>query len=241
MFANNDMDNMIARLSELETGQVSDVLDEAGLSDHAIDSELRPLDSHAPFAGRAICVRGMSIVNGAHSPPALPADTLESVCEKSSVLFIDSGGFSSGAVIGGFVAYSLQREQCRGLITNGAIRDADEIRGYGFPCYARRVVPNNGARRWRLIERDSPVFMPSVTGGSVRVRPGDLVLADGDGIVVIPLEFSEQIIEDAEELARIERRIAEELQAGGSRADVFKRNPRFKHIRAAVSGEDMGS
>jgi regulator of RNase E activity RraA len=65
----------------------------------------------------------------------------------------------------------------------------------------------------------------------VLVRPGDLILADGDGVVVIPREVAEQIIADSEELARIEQRIGRELRAGADRRDVFENNPRFGHIR----------
>ncbi|MCE7029464.1 RraA family protein [Jiella avicenniae] len=226
-----DTKALLARLGALETGQVSDVLDEAGLPNHVLHPSIAGLKPHQPVAGIAACVRGEAALKAAHAAPGLPADTLESVCSSGTVLFIDSGGFTEGAVIGGFVAYSLQREGCAAIVTNGAVRDADEIRGYGIPCYSGRVVPNNGARRWRLVEKDVAVQMPALAGGSLAVRPGDMVLIDADGVVVIPRDVAEQIIGDAEELARIEAKIGSELKAGGVRADVFKKNPRFDHIR----------
>lgn len=226
-------DPLVERLERLETGQVSDVLDDAGLPHHALASHLAPLAPGRRFAGRAACVAGEAIVQTVHPRPSVPADALEQVVGPDTVLVIATAGFTGGACIGGFVAYSLKREGCRGMITDGAIRDADEIRELDFPVYAAAVTPINGARRWRLTAMDAEVAMPGQGGTSVRIRPGDLILADGDGIVVVPAEVAEQIIADSEELMRIERRIGEGLRAGGRRPDVFKANPRFAHVRKA--------
>lgn len=222
---------LVERLADLESGQVSDVLDEAGLPFHALDSSLTSLLPGQRFAGRAACARGASLVK-APASPALPANALENIATEGTVLLIETGGYRGGAVLGGFVAFSLQRAGCRGIITDGAVRDADEIRALGLPCVTAAVTPVNGARRWGLREIGTPITLPG-QAGMVRVAPGDLVLADGDGIVVVPLQIAETIIEDAEVLKRIEKTIDRELRDGGSRADVFERNPRFTHIRPA--------
>ncbi len=164
-------------------------------------------------------------------PPALPADILEQAVGIDSILVIGTGGFSAGTVLGGFVAYSLQREGCRGVVTDGAIRDADEIRGLDFPVVCASINPINGARRWRLTKCGAPVPLPGQTTVPVLVRPLDLILADADGVVVVPAEVAEQVIADSEELLRIERQIGRELRAGARRVDAFKNNPRFAHIR----------
>ena len=226
-------DPLLDRLRNLETGQVSDVLDEAGLPNHALASALVPLAPGQRFAGRAACLRGERNVAGRAQAPAVPADTFERVAKPGTVVVIEAGGFQGGALLGGFVALSLQRGGCVGLVTDGAIRDADEIRDLGFPCVVGAVTPINGARRWRLTEADVSVCLPGQADGPVRVSPGDYILADGDGVVAIPAGVAEQIIADAEELQRIERRIGEEMRAGGSRTAVFKANPRFDHVRPA--------
>lgn len=113
------------------------------------------------------------------------------------------------------------------------MRDADEIRGLGFPVFSAAVTPINASRRWRLTEADATIRLPGQSGLPVAVAPGDLILADADGVVVVPAAAAEQVIADAEELQRIEARIGEALRAGGRRAEVFKANPRFAHIRRA--------
>jgi 4-hydroxy-4-methyl-2-oxoglutarate aldolase len=224
-------DPLVARLAKLDTGQVSDVLDEAGLANQVVASVLVPLKPQTRFAGRAACVSGEPIISTLHGPPPLPADILEQVVGVDRILVIGVGGFSAGSVLGGFVAYSLQREGCRGVITDGAIRDAEEIRGLDFPVVCASVNPINGARRWRLTKYDVPVSLPGQTGAPVLVRPLDLILADADGVVVVPAEVAEQVIADSEELLRIEQQIGRELRGGARRVDAFNNNPRFKHIR----------
>ncbi|MBZ0146674.1 MAG: hypothetical protein K8F62_03905, partial [Pseudorhodoplanes sp.] len=118
------------------------------------------------------------------------------------------------------------------MVTDGAVRDADEIRELGFPVIAAAITPTNGARRWRLVEADRPVTLPGHERGVVTVSPGDFVLADGDGVVVIPLQHAGQVIADAEELQRIEREIGKGLRAGGQRNELLKDKPRFAHIRS---------
>lgn len=224
-------DDLLARLAKLETGQVSDVLDEAGLPGHALSSALAPLAVGSRFAGYAVCARGEAITQGRHARPAMPGAALEAAMRPNGVLVIDSGGFGRGALFGGFVAFSLQRAGCVAIVTDGPVRDADEIRGLGLPVVAGGVTPVNGSRRWQWTDVDVTVSLPGQEGRPVPVAPGDLVLADGDGVVFIPAAAAVQVIEDAERLAEIEREIGRGLRDGGTREEVFKRNPRFAHVR----------
>jgi len=227
----NGENTLVKRLASLETGQVSDVLDEAGLPNQVLTSALLSLKSGQRFAGRAVCVSGEPLINSAHMPAALPSETLEEMAKPDTVFVIGTGGFASGTVLGGFVAYSLQREGVRGVLTDGAIRDADETRGLDFPVIYASINPINGARRWRITKRDVPVSLPGQTSAPVTINPGDFILADGDGVVVVPAAVAEQIIADSEQLALIEKKIGSELRSGGTRVQVFANNPRFKHIR----------
>jgi 4-hydroxy-4-methyl-2-oxoglutarate aldolase len=225
---------LLERLGRLETGQVSDVLDEAGLPHHALDGSLRPLQPGDGFVGRALCVRGEPRVAGRHAEAGLSVDAIEAAVGAGSVVVFDSGGFVAGACLGGFVAYSLQRRGCRGLVVDGALRDADEIRRLGLPTFSRAITPVNGSRRWLVREIGGSIALRGTSGVPVTIHTGDLLRADGDGIVVIPARVATMVIEDAETLAEIECRIDAEMRAGAERAAAFARNPRFDHIRKAM-------
>ena len=228
-------DPLLERLSRLDSGQVSDVLDEAGLPNHALSSQIAPVYAVARLVGRAACVRGEPIVTGQHAPKALPTEALEELIRPGSILVIATAGFLVAATVGGIVSRSLQQRGCAGLITDGVVRDVDEIRDLGFPIFAAGVSPLNASRRWRFVEADVALSLPGQTGASIVVQPGDLILGDRDGTVIVPEAIATQIIEDAEELRRIEGKIADDLRSGISRAEAFKRNSRFAHVRSGLS------
>jgi 4-hydroxy-4-methyl-2-oxoglutarate aldolase len=90
-------DPLVSRLATLETGQVSDVLDEAGLPNQVLSATLASLTPGSKFAGRAACVAGEPIITASHTPPVLPADVLEQVVGPDTVLVIGTGGFAAGS------------------------------------------------------------------------------------------------------------------------------------------------
>lgn len=132
---------LLERLTALETGQLSDVLDEAGLSNHALSSDLRPLDETRPMVGIAVCARGEPIVR-TQEPRGrrLEVDALDKAITPGAVLLIETGGYHAGSCVGGLMAYSLRRGGCRGLVVDGAVRDAAEIRERGLATWCRGVT-----------------------------------------------------------------------------------------------------
>ena len=225
---------LVDRLGRLETGQVSDVLAEAGLPDQALSAEIRPTGRSVSFSGVAMCARGRLHTRTRREVPSLPNTVLDSSVFPGAVVMIDTGGFVGGACLGGLVAASLQRNGAVAVVSDGAVRDVRGIDALGLPAFARAATPVAGARRWGLVAIGEPISLPGQTAASVIVQPGDLVLGDPDGVIVIPRNCARSVVEDAEEVGRIEARMAEALQAGRPRVEVFKENPRFDHVRPAA-------
>lgn len=226
-----DGDALVERLGRLETSQVSDILDEAGLPNQVLAALPVRLGRRGAVAGRAACTAGEPVVVTRHAPPPLPADALERVAGPGTILLIATGGFTVGGCLGGFIAASLGRQGCRAIVTDGAVRDSEEIDGIGLPVHAAAATPINSARRWRLARTGAPVLMPGRAGMPVTIAPGDLILADADGVLAIPSYAAETIVAQAETLAAIERRIRRAMAEGQSRAEAFAANPRFDHVR----------
>ena len=225
---------LIARLAKLEAAGFSDVLDEMGYPGQVLASDLRPLDAERRLAGIALCVRGENRVVTQTPVPLeqqLSPYELERQMRPGLVAVIDAGGQNVGATIGGFVATSLKSNGCQGLVTNGGVRDSREIVAVGLPTFCRFVTPVNASRRWSIAEVGQPVHLPGIGGGTVAVRPGDYLLGDADGVVVIPAEIVVLAIEAAETLDAIERTITQGIRDGGTREQLFKLHPRFAHIR----------
>jgi regulator of RNase E activity RraA len=225
---------LILRLAKLETAGFSDVLDEMGYPNQVLASTLRPLDPGSRMAGSAFCVRGENrVVTQSAAPPErqISPYELERRMEPGLVAVIDAGGHSVGATIGGFIVTSLKANGCRGIVTDGGVRDSREIVEVGLPTFCAFVTPVNASRRWSIVEVGAPVHLPGIAGGPVTIRPGDFVLGDADGVLVIPVEIAAPAIEAAEELDAIEKRITLGIRTGGTREQLFALHPRFKHIR----------
>jgi regulator of RNase E activity RraA len=235
-----DIAELVERLGRLETGQVADVLAEAGLPDQALSAEIRPTGSSVSFAGVALCARGRLHTRTRREVPSLPNTALDASVCPGAVVMIDTGGFVGGACLGGLVAASLQRAGAVAIVSDGAVRDVRGIDALGLPAFARAATPVAGARRWGLVTIGEPISLPGQTAASVMVHPGDLVVGDADGVIVIPRACAPTVVEDTEEVARIEARMAEALQAGRPRVEIFKENPRFDHVRPAALGAQTG-
>lgn len=232
--SDDERNALISRLAKLETAGFSDVLDEMGYPNQVLASTLRPLDPESRLAGAALCVRGENrlVTQSAASPEKqISAYELERRMKPGLVAVIDAGGHSIGATIGGFIATSLKTNGCQGIVTNGGVRDSREIAAVGLPTFCAFVTPVNASRRWSIVEVDQPVHLPGIAGSPVTIRPGDFVLGDADGVLVIPVEIAAAGIEAAEELDAIEERITQGIRAGGTREELFAQHPRFKHIR----------
>lgn len=109
-----------------------------------------------------------------------------------SVLVVSGGGESRTATIGGLLALEMQNVGIAGLITDGLVRDAGEIRTLQFPAWCRGVTPIASNKNG-----------PAVVGGSISlggivIRDGDLIIADEDGVVVWPLEHIDELLSKAE-------------------------------------------
>jgi len=123
--------------------------------------------------------------------------------EAGSIVVVDTGGDVSHAVAGGNVCAVAQRRAIAAFVVDGVIRDLAEARALDFPIFARGVVPVPGAKTAvePLNER--------VRCGGVDVSAGDIVVADEEGIVVVPRAMREQVLRDAQ--ARLAREAKESL------------------------------
>jgi regulator of RNase E activity RraA len=96
-----------------------------------------------------------------------------------------------------------------GVVVDGAARDIDACREFGFPVYARGTVPITA--RGRIMEES---FNEVVRIGDIQVRPGDIVMADINGVVIIPVERLDEVLKAAEEILQKEEAMVEELRRG---------------------------
>lgn len=194
-----------SRLWALDTCTVSDALDHLHLLGAV--TGMRRVSSEKRIAGRVVTVRLRPV---ASERPArhLGAGAIEAA-RPGDVIVVDHGARIDMAGWGGLLSTAAQLRGVVGVIIDGACRDLDEINALGFPVFARSETPLTG--RGRVVEES---FNQAILVGSVTVRPGDLVIADGSGVVFLPGARAEQIVGIAEAFARREAAILAELRAG---------------------------
>ncbi len=131
------------------------------------------------------------------------------------VLVIDAGGGTT-AVWGELASWSAHGRQVAGVIIDGAIRDLDAILDLGFPAFSRSVSPNAGEPKGH-----GEIGVEVVVGGQ-RVRPGDWIVGDTSGLVVVPRERAGEIANRSLDVLEHENRVREEIQRGSTLSAVQK-------------------
>ncbi|MEM9439861.1 MAG: RraA family protein [Pseudomonadota bacterium] len=189
---------------DTEAAAVSDCL-ERGM---AMDGGIKSLDPAMQLVGQARTVRCMVGDNSAlHAAITL--------IEPGEILVADAGGFLGTAVWGGLMTEAARRKGIAGLIVDGAVRDQTEIIKSAFPCFARGAVPAGPHKGF-----GGAIDVPISCGG-VAVHPGDLIVADADGVTVVPLARVETTLSAYRALKAKEEQALAALDAGGSLADIY--------------------
>jgi 4-hydroxy-4-methyl-2-oxoglutarate aldolase len=225
--------SLVDRLKKLSSSVISDVLDVCGYPHQSLSSDMKPLDRAMRLAGAAICCVGESetdSVQTAASPAGLSNYEIDRCISPGGIVVIATNGHTTSAVVGGLMCVAFSRLSCGGLVTDGGVRDVSEIVDLRLPTFCSYVTPLNSARRWRLTGMECPVRMAGQNSAEVEIQPGDLMIGDADGVMVIPRAIAVDVIGWAERLSVIEATIVAQLEAGQAREAVFSANPRFAHV-----------
>jgi len=151
-----------------------------------------------------------------HTADILMVGKALSVCAKGKVLVIDGQGERNTALWGSITTMAARLKGLEGVVIDGAIRDVAGIRRDRFPVFARSVVPNAGGAEYPG-ELDVPIQC-----GGVAVNPGDWVVGDEDGVVVIPANHLSNVLKRAEMLAEIEEQIERAVRRGQDLASILR-------------------
>ena len=132
------------------------------------------------------------------------------------VLVIDARGDTRAATLGNILATRIMHRGAAGIVTDGAFRDTPAIRAMPFPTYARGQSPNVSNLVHHPLEMNIPIGC-----GGVAVLPGDVVVGDGEGVIVIPCAIAEEVIHTAREQEQREEFILKRIQGGSSIIGVY--------------------
>lgn len=209
-----DLRALLPRLERLYSAVVSDCLDQVGVRDRAMAPTLRPLYPEARVVGLAATV----LAHEVYAPPAEPyLRELEAIdrLQPDEVIVVSR---VDGCFFGELLATASRARGARGIVLDGWTRDSRRLIDMRFPAFVRGISPLDSLGRLDV----AGVQVPVVCGG-VLVHPGDLILGDFDGVVVIPQAVAEEVIAKAEEKVRGENTVREVLARGESVVATFRK------------------
>ena len=205
---------------DVTVAAVCDILDGLDYRNQAMHQRLRPLDpAHCRFVGRARTARWMECDYVVEEDPyGLEIDLMDSLGPGDVVLHsTDYGG--TNAPWGELMTTAAQVRGAVGCVCDSQIRDCLRIRDRRFPVFYRGIRPLDSKGRGRVMSFDVPIRC-----GEVLVRPGEIVFADFDGIVVIPESVEDRVVDLAAEKVSKENVSRAELLDGALLRDVFARH-----------------
>ncbi|MFA1714116.1 RraA family protein [Peribacillus frigoritolerans] len=176
------MDNLIQQFRNLPTTAISDAME--GLSN--LDSAIKPLKEEFRMAGRAMTVR---------IPVGDNSAVLKAIGEAKpgDIIVVDSKGDTYRAIAGDFVVGMMQTMEIGGLVVDGVIRDLEAIKELNFPVFSKGTAVASSGKAG-VGETNVPISC-----GGVTVYPGDIIIGDMDGVVVVPQAKGEEILVKAKD------------------------------------------
>jgi regulator of RNase E activity RraA len=204
---------------QLYVPAVCDILDSLGYRNQAMHQRLRPLlpdIRHCGFVGRARTVRWMEVDYVVDDDPyGLEIEVVDAL-RPGDVIVHSTDHSGTNAPWGELLSTVAQLNGSVGCVCDSQIRDCVRIIEMGYPVYYAGICPLDSMGRGRVMAYDVPIRC-----GGVLVRPGELVFADYDGIVVVPREVEQQVVELAREKAGKESLTRQALLEGKTLREVY--------------------
>ena len=214
------VDDSVKPFLSIPTASLSDAVDRLGVRGF-MTHEIRPLGRYARIAGPAVTIKDVPTTE--RIIPLLAMEAIDSAPVGGiivrSVQGIDAGDIG---LWGGLMSQSAKVKGIQAAVLDGGSRDLVEAEEMKFSIYARSVVPSTSVGRTKV----SGINVPIECGG-VTVAPGDIVVADVDGVVVIPKQKLAEVLKLAQEIDETEKAEVIELKKGDKMADVIRKYARM--------------
>jgi 4-hydroxy-4-methyl-2-oxoglutarate aldolase len=213
---------LLDRLSSIPyTGAISDILDEMGMRRQVLPHTIRAMEPASTLVGRALTVVGELAAGLRRDEYFLPYLHMLGSIQPGDVIVSQPNDLAV-AHFGELSAETAKFRGGRGAVIDGGVRDLDYITRLGFPIFARYHTPQDIVGRWRLLDVNT-----SITIGETRIAPGDYIVGDRDGIVVIPQAAAEDVVARAEEVIHTENHVRKAILEGVHPVNAYHQFGRF--------------
>ncbi len=221
-----NLEEICERYKSCYAGLVYDVLEHFGYPNQALSHDLMPLTPEMKLAGPAFTVKGASKTE---KDEALRYRRLEMIkhMQRPCVEVRDQGAASPVAIYGELSAASAAAHGAVGALVDGGTRDSVKLIEAGFPVFARYRSPVEAFGRWAILEYQVPISLSGELVSTVTVSPGDFIVGDYDGVLVIPKNLTLDVLLECERVMGIEDCARAEFARGDDPVEVFERYKRL--------------
>ncbi len=209
------MEEVLMEFLKLPSGNVADVLSLKGLRGH-MDHEIRPVISKSRVCGRAATIKLRNTKEAGAIPISALFDFIDTL-EPGQVLVVETGLATDNSGWGELMSAAVQRRGSIGAIVDGAIRDVDDIRRLNYPVYSRSICCAG------LLNMKLEGLNVGVSCGGIIVNPGDIILGDDDGVVVIPAAMAEEVLAETQNFHKAEEKVVSALKTDISTWCAFQK------------------
>ncbi len=211
-------DRNVERAAKMDTATLSDALDKLGIAGQCY--RIKPRDVEFRMAGRAWTL----LYGPAGSPPGTVGDYIDDV-PPGSVIVLDNGGRDNATVWGDILTEIAYRRGIAGTLIDGVCRDTRLCRSLGYPIFSKDHWMRTGKDRVQVEATGVPVNI-----GDARVAPGDIVKGDCDGVIVIPKEHEDRVLDTAEAIEAAEDQIRSAVREG-MRLDEARKQFKYHQLQ----------
>ena len=212
---------MQARFGAVPTAALADVMDDLGRREQTLPPSISALAPGMRLSGQAFTVEGSPADHGDWDGAIRKTLAMLGAVPTGHVA-VYRCRHERSAHFGELSATSLAARGVAGCVIDGGCRDVRLIEAVGFPVFARFVTPEDSTWRWEVTATQVPI-----TVGTVRVEPGDWVVGDEDGVVVVPARVAEPVLAAAEAKVGTENLVRDAVRAGMTPLEAFERYGTF--------------
>jgi len=209
------------RFEAIYTAALADILDTRGYRSQTLPPSIRPLVRGMKLAGPAFTVQGRPTETASYDASLRKVLQMLGAVPAGHVA-VYSCGHDVSAHLGELSVTSLAARGVAGCVLDGGCRDVSFIVELGFPVFCAPVTPENSTSRWELATTQEPISV-----GHVNIEPGDWVVGDEDGVVVVPRSIAESVLNEAEEKAATESEIRAAVRDGMTPLEAYERYETF--------------
>ena len=215
------MTNFTERLSKCYTGVVHDIMRDMEYTNFTLSPEIKPCKNKHVLAGQIFTIEGEVDKNQTHHDSLLAWTGFLSKAPKDKVI-ICQPNTNEVALMGELSAETLQLRGIRGYIVDGGSRDMDFILKIDFPVWSKFYTPRDVVKFWKPIKFEKQIHI-----GAVKINNNDYVLADIDGVVIIPQDNIENILIKSEEKINSENLVRKAIKEGVDPQEAYKKYSAF--------------